>query len=66
MNRDERDNKAELSLLATTHELSAGAKRDFCVSIDLPWEEYLRLQRKWSRVLTRWEMEKQKETHANS
>lgn len=60
MNRDQMDDKAELALLATLNDLSsAGAKRDLCQEVGIPWEEYLRLKRKWSRVLARWEKEKE-------
>ena len=55
----EKDNNAELALLAVLHEKSRGEQRDFCIAIGIPWDEYLRLLRKWSRVLTRWTKEKE-------
>lgn len=54
----EKDNKAELALLAVLHGKSRGEQRDFCTAIDIPWDEYLRLLRKWSRIIARWEKEK--------
>lgn len=50
----EKDNKAELTLLAVLHGKSRGEQRDLCTTLDVPWEEYLRLCRKWSRVIARY------------
>ena len=58
MNLDEKDNKAELVLLTTLYGKSRGKQRDFCTAVGVSWEEYLRLQRKWSRVINRWIKEK--------
>lgn len=55
----EKDNKAELALLAVLHEKSREEQRDFCTTVDISWDEYLRLLRKWSRVIERWTKEKE-------
>ena len=47
------DNKAELTLLAILRGKSAGFQRDKCNEIGVSWDEYLRLKRKWKRVLER-------------
>lgn len=61
----EKDNKAELALLTVLYGKSRGEQRDFCLAIDIPWDEYLRLLRKWSRVIARWEKEEEKEIGKN-
>lgn len=60
MNRDNEDNKAELALLSILHHKSRGEQRQICKDIDIPWDELLRLNRKWKRVLTRWKAELKK------
>lgn len=55
----EKDNKAELALLVALHGKSQGEQRNFCTAIDISWDEYLRLLRKWSRVIERWTKEKE-------
>ena len=66
-NLDEKDRKAELALLVKMDKLtSQGAKREFATEIDLPWEEYLRLKRKWKRVLERYYKDKAKALHEHS
>jgi len=52
------DNKAELTVIMKAHDMTIEKKKDFCQVIGLPWEEYERLLRKWSRVITRWEKER--------
>jgi len=55
---NEKDRKAELALLMKLEEFpSAGGKRDFCKKIQCPWEEYLRLKRKWRIPLERYRHE---------
>lgn len=54
MSLDNRDNTAELALLGTLDSRSAGEQRAICKTLEVPWEEYLRLKRKWSRVLDRY------------
>ena len=61
----EKDNKAELALLTILHRKSRGEQRDFCLATDIPWDEYLRLLQKWSRVIARWEKEEEKEIGKN-
>jgi len=52
---EEKDRKAELALLMKLEEIpSAGGKRDFCKEIGCPWDEYLRLKRKWRIPLERY------------
>jgi hypothetical protein len=52
---DEKDRKAEFALLVKLEEFpSQGAKRDFCKEIGCPWDEYLRLKRKWRVPLERY------------
>lgn len=58
MNLTERDNKAELALIATIHGKTQQEQRDFCLTLEVPWDEYQRLLRKWSRVIVRWNREK--------
>lgn len=53
----EKDNKAEMALIVALHDKSRGEQRKLCVDFGVPWEEYLRLLRKWSRVIARWEKE---------
>ncbi|MCK4330851.1 hypothetical protein KAX02_13550 [candidate division WOR-3 bacterium] len=53
----EKDNKAEMALIVVLHGKSRGEQREICVDFGVPWEEYLRLLRKWSRVIARWEKE---------
>ena len=53
----EKDNKAEMALIVALHGKSRGEQRDRCVDFGVPWNEYLRLLRKWSRVIVRWEKE---------
>jgi hypothetical protein len=49
---DERDRKAELALIMEMENLkNAGAKRQFAASIGLEWDEWLRIQRKYKRVI---------------
>ena len=50
----EKDNKAELALLTVLHGKSRGEQQNLCTTLDVPWEEYLRLRRKWSRVIARY------------
>ena len=46
--------KAELTLVLKVDELpSAGAKRDFCKSLGVAWDEYLHLKRKYRHILKR-------------
>jgi hypothetical protein len=50
LHKQERDQ--DLALLSHCESLtSQGAKRDFCESIECPWDEYKRLCRKYKRVL---------------
>jgi hypothetical protein len=64
INLDEKDRKAEMAVLVKMEDLtSQGAKRDFAEEIGLPWEEYLRIKRKWKRVLERYKKEKPKALH---
>ncbi len=58
MNLDKRDDKAELALIATLHGKSQQEQKDFCLLLDVSWDEYKRLLRKWSRVIIRWNKEK--------
>ena len=59
---EDKAKREELALLYALEKIpSAGGKRDFCKEIDCPWDEYLRLLRKWSRVLDRWRKEKMKD-----
>lgn len=58
MTQIEKDNKAELALIATLHGKTQQEQRDFCMILDVPWGEYKRLLRKWSRVIIRWNQEK--------
>lgn len=55
MNQDAEDNKAELALLLVLHRKSRGEQRQICKDVDIPWNEFLRLNRKWKRVLARWD-----------
>lgn len=49
---DEEERDQDLALLYHCETLnSQGAKRDFCKSINCPWDEYLRLCRKYRIVL---------------
>ena len=57
LNKQERD--ADLTLLLKCEELSSqGSKREFCESISCPWDEYLRLCRKYRRLLEVYRREK--------
>ena len=59
LNKQERD--AELTLLAECEKFSSqGAKRIFCASIGCSWDEYLRLCRKYRRLLEAYRREKKK------
>ena len=51
----EKDNKAELTLIAVLHSKGRHEKREFCQKINLPWAEYQRILVKWSRVIERFE-----------
>ena len=48
------DDKADLVLLALLENYSTVDKIEACKALDCPWEEYLRLRKKYSRVLERW------------
>lgn len=57
---DEKAQKEELTILSILEQLSSqGEKRQFCEDHNLPWEEFLRLQRKWKVVLARYREEKE-------
>ena len=57
--RDE-ERKAEMTLLLKLEELtSQGAKRDFCHELNVPWDEYLHLKRKYRFVMERFRKEKE-------
>lgn len=53
-NTPTKDNKAELILITQLHDKNEWEKKQFCNFIGVPWEEYQRLLRKWSRVIARW------------
>jgi hypothetical protein len=53
----EKDNKAELAVIVHLHKKPESEKHIYCDFIGLPWEEYQRILRKWSRVIIRWEKE---------
>ena len=56
---EEKDRKAELTLLVQMEELSSvEEKKEFADLVGIPWEEYLRLCRKYSRVLERYRRSK--------
>jgi len=56
----EKDQKAELILLLELDKLtSQGAKREFCANLDIEWEEYLHLKRKYRFVMERYKKEKE-------
>ena len=58
LNKQERNQ--DLALLFHCESLtSQGAKRDFCASINCPWDEYLRLGRKYKMVLKEFRKEKE-------
>ena len=49
---DEQDRKAELSLVMEMEKLdSAGAKRKLADKIGIEWDEWLRIQRKYKRII---------------
>jgi len=55
---EQKGQKEELALLYLLEQSpSKGAKRDKCKELNIPWDEYLRLCRKWSRVLERYRKE---------
>ena len=56
----DKDSKAELALIVKIHDEPIQKKQEFCKLMDLPWEEYQRLLRKWSRVIARWEKERRR------
>ena len=53
-----KDEKAELTLVASLEDKSRQEKRQICKFLDCPWEEYQRLRSKYSRVIERWKKEK--------
>ena len=51
--------KADMAMLVQMEKIpSAGGKREFADHIGLPWEEYLRIARKYRVVLDRMRKEK--------
>lgn len=53
--------KADMTMLAQMEKIpSAGGKREFADHIGLPWEEYLRIARKYRMVIDRMRKEKEK------
>ncbi len=67
LNLDEKDRKAEMALLVKLEEItSAGGRRAFCEEIGCPWEEYLRLKRKWRIPLERYRKEKSYENNSEN
>jgi hypothetical protein len=60
VNLDEQDRRAEMALLVKLESIpSAGGKRDFCEDIGCPWDEYLRLKRKWRVPLEKYRKEQE-------
>ncbi len=55
-----KDEKAELTLLASLEDKPRNEKRQIRKFLDCPWEEYQRLRKKYARVLERWKREKEK------
>ena len=49
-----KENKEELTLISTLLNKTSEDKIRFCQVIGIPWSEYERLLRKWSRVIARW------------
>jgi len=55
---EQQGRKEELALLYLLEQLpSRGAMREKCQELNVPWDEYLRLARKWKRVLERYRKE---------
>ena len=52
-----KDEKAELTLVASLEDKPRQEKRQICKFLDCPWEEYQRLRKKYARVLERWNAE---------
>ena len=55
-----KDEKAELTLVAELETKPRQEKHQICRSLDCPWEEYLRLRKKYSRVIERWKAERER------
>lgn len=53
-----KDEKAELTLVASLEDKPRQEKRQLCKFLDCPWEEYQRLRRKYAKVVDRWKKEK--------
>ena len=57
------ERKADLTLLFKCKKLkSQGAKKDFCASLNCPWDEYLRLCRKYKFVLIAYRKEQENDS----
>jgi hypothetical protein len=57
---EENDQKAELILVRVCADLpSRQARKAFCESVGVEWEEYQRLKRKYSRILERYKQQKE-------
>jgi hypothetical protein len=56
---EDKAKREELALLYVLEQIpSAGGKRDKCKELNVPWDEYLRLSRKWRLVIERYRKEK--------
>ena len=52
--KPDQETKAELTLIAKTFRKTRQERQAFCKSLGVPWAEYQRLCRKWSKVTERW------------
>lgn len=55
-----KDERAELTIVSVLEDKPEEEKRQICKFLDCPWEEYLRLRKKYARVIERWKAEKGK------
>lgn len=53
----DKDQRAELTLLKVLEGKSRQERKAFCKEIDCPWDTYQRLKRKYRVVLERWRNE---------
>ena len=55
---EERARKAEMTLIAITHNRPRQERKRICAKLGIPWEEYQRLKKKYSRITDRYDKEK--------